>query len=645
MALDESLSPDITERLPVGFSGNPTGGVPTPPTLVQSDAQWDVGIGDQAFLLAASKDNPYRRESADVSKQQLDTSKEPGEQTLNQWWLRSQTSWHHGSGINFYEPGSDEGATQYRFAEAYGVDIWTQGQVSLLHKMDGATGQAGGATDASSTPAVSATAVVNGENVAVLLHAGRITIASGVNRLGTTHSYINIGNAVAIGAKVYFGHSLGISVFDAAAGTLVNVWTQLSGPTPLIGWVKSRFMAAFAHQLYELPLAGGAIGSQTPYYTHPDTNWRWTGIGEAPAAILTCGNSGALGAVHRITLDPGTGGATPTLSSPEQIAELPPGETIHSIFNYLGNYVALGTARGIRIGTFDAYYGFFTYGPLSVETAEPVYALTARDRYCYGAVTNGILGKSGVVRMDLSQQVAENRYAWSWDVQTHTTGKASSLAFVGDRLVVGIDGWGHYIQSPTQYEPMGWITSGKIRFGTSESKSFRLAKLRATTNSGAVTLFAVSPSGDRNVLSLTNATNTNEDIDISSSIAPTEYASFRLQLAPDTAGISSPVVEALSIKALPAVRRQRLIQYPLMCFNRESDRYGVSHGYEGAAWARLAALEELEESQAVIMVQDFTSGETFQATIEKLQFTREASPKRKLDNFGGIVLATVRKLL
>lgn len=645
MALDQSFTPDISERIPVAFSGNPTGGVPTPPTLVQSESQWDVGIGDQAFLLAASKDNPYRRESADVSKQQLDTSKEPGEQTLNQWWMRSQTSWHRGSGINFYEPGLDDGTTQYRFAEAFGVDVWTEGQFSLLHRMDGVTGQAGGDTSASSTAASSATAVVNGENVAILIHAGRITVAAGTNRLGTTHAYVNVGNAVAIGAKVYFGHSLGIAVFDAAAGTLANLWTQLAGPTPMIGWVKSRFMAAIGSKMYELPLAGGAIGSQTPYYVHPDAGWTWTGIGEAPAAILTCGNSGSLGAVHRITLATSTDGATPQLSSPEQIAELPPGETVHSIFNYLGNYVALGTARGIRIGTFDAYYGFFTYGPLSVETTEPVRALTARDRYCYGAVTNGVQGRSGVVRMDLSQQVADSRYAWSWDVQTHTTGVASSLAFVDDRLVVGIDGWGHYVESPTQYEASGWVTSGKMRYGTSENKSFRLAKVRATTNSGAVTLFAVSPSGDRNVLSLTDATNTNDDIDISSSIAPTEYASFRVQLTPSAGGTTTPVVEALSIKALPAVRRQRLVQFPLMCFDRESDRYGVSHGYQGAAWSRLAALEELEESQAVIMVQDFTSGETFQATIEKLQFTREASPKRKLDNYGGIILATVRKLL
>ncbi|MEW1959755.1 hypothetical protein, partial [Kineococcus sp. NPDC059986] len=170
MALEGSLAPDISERIPVAFAGNPNSGVPTPPKVVLKDTPWDIGIGDQAFLLAATKDNPYRRESADISKQQLDTSKEPGEQTLNQWWLRSQTSWHRGQGINFYEPGTDDGSTSYRYAEGIGVDVWTEGEFKLLHRMDGVTGQAGGNTTASSTTAASATVVLAGENVAVLLH-------------------------------------------------------------------------------------------------------------------------------------------------------------------------------------------------------------------------------------------------------------------------------------------------------------------------------------------------------------------------------------------------------------------------------------------------------------------------------------------
>jgi hypothetical protein len=655
VALEGSLAPDITERIPVAFSGNPASGVPNPPKLVLKDTPWDVGIGDQAFLLAASKDTPYRRESADVSKQQLDTSKEPGEQTLNQWWMRSQNSWHRGAGINFYEPGSDEGVTQHRFTQGIGVDVWTEGQLSLLHKMDGVTGQAAGAAGASATTAASATAAVSGLPdrtgqpgtvfVAVLVHRNLVsTLKAGV-QTNYAHSFQNVTNAVAVGDTVYFGHDQGVAQFNAATGSLTNLWTQAVGTAPVLGFAKSRLIAAIGPKLFELSRAGGALGTQTAYFTHLDPNYRWTAFCDSPTAILACGHSGGLGQVYRLTLGTSSDGATPKLEYPEQIAELPPGETMHAIHNYLGNYVALGTAKGIRIGQFSEYYNTFTYGPLSVETASPVRALTARDRYCYAAVTNEILGMSGVVRLDLSQQVAENRYAWSYDVQTHANGTASSIAFVDDRLVVGLDSWGHYLQNATEYEERGWVTSGKIRYGTSEDKSFRLARVRAQTNSGTVTLYAISESGERNVLALTDATNRRDDIDISGSIAPQEYAQFRLQLEPSVGRLGTPVVEALSIKALPAVRRQRLIQFPLMCFDRESDRWNTQHGYEGAAAERLAALEQMEETQTVVVVQDFTNGESFTGSIEKVQFSRETSPQRRKQNFGGVLLVTVRKLL
>jgi hypothetical protein len=85
------------------------------------------------FFLAIKDDQPYVRETNDYKREQVDTSPDPGEQTLSQWWVRDVDSWHRGAGITYYEPGADS-TTRNRVASAVGVDVWTRGQATLLKK-------------------------------------------------------------------------------------------------------------------------------------------------------------------------------------------------------------------------------------------------------------------------------------------------------------------------------------------------------------------------------------------------------------------------------------------------------------------------------------------------------------------------------
>ncbi len=60
---------------------------------------------------------------------------------------------------------------------------------------------------------------------------------------------------------------------------------------------------------------------------------------------------------------------------------------------------------------------------------------------------------------------------------------------------------------------------------------------------------------------------------------------FQFTLTRSTTDISKgPLFTGYQIKALPAIPRQRLIQYPLSCFDHESDHFGVEIGYEGSAY-------------------------------------------------------------
>jgi flagellar hook protein FlgE len=92
----------ITDKLPYRLSRVAGGSFNT------SGYGYDVAINNQPYFIANNTDRPYRRITAKYRKDQVDQTTEPGEQTLTGWWLRSQTSFHNGAGINYYEPSQDE---------------------------------------------------------------------------------------------------------------------------------------------------------------------------------------------------------------------------------------------------------------------------------------------------------------------------------------------------------------------------------------------------------------------------------------------------------------------------------------------------------------------------------------------------------
>ena len=93
---------------------------------------YDVALGGLPFIYAISDARPYTRQTAPFRKDQFDNGAEPGEQSLTGWWIRSQASFHSGSGIKFYDPATTDENGHYRFAESKGLDVWTKGQVTLL---------------------------------------------------------------------------------------------------------------------------------------------------------------------------------------------------------------------------------------------------------------------------------------------------------------------------------------------------------------------------------------------------------------------------------------------------------------------------------------------------------------------------------
>ena len=84
------------------------------------------------FIYAINDARQYVRQTAPFRKEQFDNQTEPGEQSLTGWWIRSQSSFHDGTGIKFYDPALIPGNSTYQFADSKGINVWTEGQATLL---------------------------------------------------------------------------------------------------------------------------------------------------------------------------------------------------------------------------------------------------------------------------------------------------------------------------------------------------------------------------------------------------------------------------------------------------------------------------------------------------------------------------------
>lgn len=220
-------------------------------SYVNTDFSYDFAIGGIPFLSGASDKDHLVRQTASYTKTQIDQSTEPGEQTLINWWLRSQSSFHGGTGIVFEEPdGSGTDLIQFRFADSAGVDVWTAGHVSLLNAAPR------DAIAASSNPLLMGAIDSTGADCYFMADGTSLKRYTG-GALGTTVTWggsHTIQSLCSDGTNYYAADSVGIWSGTLTGGAGSKVWNTGSSPV-LVGWVKQRLMAAVGPSVYEL--AGG----------------------------------------------------------------------------------------------------------------------------------------------------------------------------------------------------------------------------------------------------------------------------------------------------------------------------------------------------------------------------------------------------
>jgi hypothetical protein len=395
----------------------------------------------------------------------------------------------------------------------------------------------------------------------------------------------------------------------------------------------------------------------------------------------------------------------------------------------------IGTSKGVRVAAVNDQDGSLSYGPLIVETNQPVYDFAARDRFVWCTAglgdTNG-----GLIRIDLGQNIENEplRFAYANDLEYTQSLKypTTAVAFIGETnrlafttgalnagtlvtnkvltsnvatlttstahgLVAGDSVWVEGVGSPFDsttapytvvgtpttttftyaktntniastavsssfakvnkpgticYESSstlvstGYVTTGAIRYGTLEPKNYKFIRARGDFTYGNMDIFAIDASNNVYTIITYNSAVGTPEAATTNPEGPQEYLSYKFTLSRSATSTSQgPIFKGYQAKALPATARQRVIQFPVWCYDVETDRYNVKTGYEGRAWERIQQLEDIEKLGDIINVQDFTTGERVQAIVEKVNFTRKTPPSGKFDGFGGLLLITVRTVL
>jgi hypothetical protein len=728
---------DITEGIPYVLS-NPAGST----AYSATGEAYDVAIGGLPFFLLNSDEAPYRRVTAQYRKQQIDQSREPGEQTLTGWWVRSQSSFHYGQGIKFFEPIQDE-SLRFQYTESKGVNVWTKGQATLLNSCVGQHTVTGGIQtngrpwqyarsiqwDKSNItyngvllsdeydvdkifPKITVTITNKAltSNVATLttsaahgLCIGMQIVITGVGSpfdgeyritaVPTTTTFTYAKTAADVPSTAVSPAGTGVAevihFIDYIAGTDYPVqaicddgvfafWCTnvLNSGTPrlrvykklltddssvpptlmfsdngitvtnaVMEYTKERIVMCVNDKVYEFSTTASSM--PTAVYSHNDQDHIFTSITSSGAAIYVSGYSGIQSNIYKFTLS--TAGAMPTLTSAITAAELPVGERVYKISYYLGN-MAIGTSKGMRMADASQLDGSITYGALIFESQQPVYDFAFRDRYIWAA--SGVDGQAGLTRVDMGQPLGNLQFPYAWDLYdpADTLGHyTTACAFLGEtnRLAFCNAGNGSdgtiYVQSASELIAEGSLRTGYVRYNTLELKIFKLLQARIDTTNGGINIDSVDYA-DNFFRIGSFAQNSNvPEININYPQASQEYLGFQFTLTRSTTDTSKgPLFTGYQIKALPAIPRQRLIQYPLSCFDHESDHFGVEVGYEGAAYFRMSQLENIENVGDTIRVEDFRTGESYIGLIEELEFRNATPSDKRFTGYGGLLLVTIR---
>jgi len=425
-----------------------------------------VGIAGVPYLMDAT-DGKYRREAFEVVQQRNTGSQRDTLLLPQDVWRQQCESWHMGAGQANVDR---ENALPYRYKESFGIDPWTQWQISLLpktRKIGTFTGKTWLTTWDGYAAAVNNETIYWYNSVANNAPVGSTVVNAG-------DPIIDIAN---FGAMVTTLHaSFRVYETDGPSSTPVYDNQRTITNADFIAWEKDYLILGAHNKLYD---ATSKTAASSLIFTHPVDSFRWTSAAAGNSCIYVLGGTGKQSYVHRLNIKQDGTGLNPAIVA----ATLPDGEIGYTIDSYLG-FVLIGTSKGVRVATENGNSGDLTLGPI-IPTTVPVRCFEGQDRFVWfgnGAIESTYATTddyfptgtvSGLSRMDLSTSTTSILTpAYAPDiVAIDQTGKiVRSVITFNDKRMFTMDGIGVYIEDLPLMDA-GWLKQGTMSFSVEDLKT------------------------------------------------------------------------------------------------------------------------------------------------------------------------------
>lgn len=431
-----------------------------------------VAIAGVPYLLDTSQER-YVRQSVDVVQQRNTNDARDLLLLPQDVWRQQVQSWHKGAGQSAMDRDNSD---LYRFDSSFGIDPWTQWQISLLNE----TTQLAGTGSFTGKIWLS----VQGEYLAVINDEAIWWYDSLTASASLGSTVVSSGNAIIDIANT--GHVATVLTedryvwtVDGPSGTPTK-WAnhQYSTDVSFVAWEKDYMLVGDGNKLYN------ALKSNNPslIFTHPDSGFRWYSAAAGDSCIYVMGRLHDRTTIHRVNIKSDGTGLNPCIVA----ATLPDGEVGYSIDSYLG-FVLIGTSRGVRIAQANNDSGDLTLGPI-IPTSTPVLCFEGQDRFVWfgnSAIDGSYSSQSavetyfptspvcGLSRMDLSvSTINQLTPAYATDIYAYGVSGSSTRSVVtfADKRVFSLDGEGVWYQADTLVTA-GWITEGKMSFSVEDVKT------------------------------------------------------------------------------------------------------------------------------------------------------------------------------
>ena len=616
------------------FTGGPTFYTGNPGNSDLVPDIFPVAIAGRPYMLDMASGKYLRTFEARLRESQ-DQSDVPGEAAINPQglWRRGQSSWQFGMDQKY---GDLPTSNVERFDRSLGVDVWEQGQLTLLNDVKVASSHTGANTDNIFVASV-ADEVWWTVNQTVYYTSDPFAASPTINTVPSTPA-AKIRSMVSVGEDVYavfpgVGSGFGVKKILGSTHAVDGTYLLHGVEFGAIGYAKGRlFVAGYNSNEFWVDDSGNKnAGSGFFGGADLDANFRWVGFAAGQNAVYAAGYAGSKSLIYKITIK-----SDGTLDTPVVAAELPYGEVVNSIIGYLG-FVLIGTNIGLRYATADADASLVL--GRNIQSPNPILCASGYDQYVWVGATNYTPEYTGLGRVDLARFVGVNEPVRAPDLMYEGQGDVLSVITFDSKRIFSVSGVGLVVEDADNLMEEGYVETGTWRWGIPDPKFLAFFDLEYETLDGTIDVEytydggSYEPLGTAYAQGSVSATFTGPDDGF-------REARFKVTLHRDVSVTTEgPVLGRWQARAVPVPSRSELFQIPILLHSRQ---YIYSREYEVDVDAELEYLRDLIHNPRIVTFQE--GPRTYKVIVEAVEWMPVDTPNNTYV-FDGTATVTLRSLV